>query len=48
MIETISLSVVGGICVAVMLYILYGFTKDSFEFSQRNPHSSEGWHRRGF
>ncbi len=48
MIESISLSVVGGVCVAAMLYILYGFTKDSFEFSQRNRHSSDKWHRRGF
>lgn len=48
MIESISLSVVGGVCVASMLYILYGFTKDSFGSSLRNRHSSDGWHRRGF
>ena len=48
MIEAISLVVVGGVCTAAMIYILYGFTKDSFGFSLRNRHSSDGWHRRGF
>jgi hypothetical protein len=48
MIETISVGVIGAVCVAAMLYILYGFTKDSIGFSQRNRHSSDGWHRRGF
>jgi hypothetical protein len=44
----ISLSIVGGACIAAMVYILYGFTKDSVGFSERNRHSSAGWHRRGF
>jgi len=47
-IESISLGVVGGVCVAAMLYMLYGFTKDYVGFSQRNRHSGDGWHRRGF
>jgi hypothetical protein len=48
MIEAISVSVIGAVCMAAMLYILYGFTKDAIVFSQSDRHSRDGWHRRGF
>jgi hypothetical protein len=47
-IESISLGVVGGLSVAAMLYILYGFTKDSIQHSRSDRASRSEWSRRGF
>lgn len=48
MIESISLSVAGGVCVVAMLYMLYGFTKDSFGSSKHHGSSAGERTRRGF
>jgi len=48
MIEFISFGVVGGLCAAAMLYILYGFTRDSFTSPRRGQNVNAEWHRRGF
>jgi hypothetical protein len=48
MIESISMCVVGGVCVAAMLYLLYGFTKDSFEPPRHDRNARGEWSRRGF
>ena len=47
-IESISLGVIGGLCVAAMLYILYGFTKDSLVPPKSDRSSGSEWSRRGF